>query len=221
MIALAATQAYAYARNAADQTLAQRQTLAVVHATFPEPVRYLDGYGVVARFPRVGFFMSSWGMQDYLAVGQPVFAGLAAAAPPALLLADSNALIAALRPTARLPGNILRLLPEDERFLRENYRPYWGTLFLPGKRILPPAAGGPSEFEIAIPGRYRMQAAASVVLDEVPVELGGTVELGSGPHRLDAPAGTGAVVLDWAGVPPPPAEPPVDRTFFVNFVDLD
>ena len=61
--------------------------LAAVHATFPEPVPYIGGYGVVASFPRQGFFMSSWGVEDYHRARVPIFADIVARTQPPLLLA--------------------------------------------------------------------------------------------------------------------------------------
>ena len=46
----------------ADETRAQRQVVAAVQQVFPEPVPYIDWAGMIARYPKVGFFMSTWGL---------------------------------------------------------------------------------------------------------------------------------------------------------------
>src|SRR5262249_30518901 len=93
-----------------DKIEPQRVTLAAVHAVFPDPVPYIDGYGAVASFPRYAFFMSSWGMAHYHAIGEPVFPDLVAQGQPPLLLADSPSLYGALIPDIAISDR-RKLLP--------------------------------------------------------------------------------------------------------------
>jgi hypothetical protein len=197
------------ARNLPDETGPQRTVLAAIHQVFPEPVPYIDGYGIVASFPRFGFFMSSWGLQNYHAAGQPVFAALVARHQPPLLIADSPSLYGAL-----IPGVTVRperaLLPADVKFLNDTYLPHWGMLFVAGKRF--EAAAGARAFEIAIAGDYRLEAEAPVRIDGEDVQPGAIIALAAGPHRIEAGA---AAALRWAKALPPPAAEPVGLlTFF-------
>lgn len=205
------------ARYGRDQTALQRQVIDVVHVAFPEPVPYLDGYAMVGSFPWAGFFMSSWGMQSYRAAGRPLLAERAADSAPVFIVADSAALAAALLGDDRPGIADFTLFPEDARFLQENYLRYWGPIFVAGKRIALPAAGA-ADFDIAVPGDYRIGAAGSLLLDGRAVAPGARVELVRGPHRLaSADAGASEAVLRWAAVPPPPPPLPDSCLFVVDF----
>lgn len=190
-------------RNLPDETGPQRSVLAAVHAVFPEPVPYIDGYAVVASFPRHGFLMSSWGMETYHAAGQPVFPAMVEAAQPPLLLADSPSLYGTLVPGLTLKSE-RQLLPADVAFLKDTYVPHWGMLFVAGKQLR--AADGAQEFEIAIAGAYRLESPAPASIDDERVPPGGIVQLAVGTHTFDA--GSDAI-LRWAKALPPPAEEPV------------
>jgi hypothetical protein len=52
-----------YSKVSAEQLTAQKEIISTVHQIFPEPVPYLDGCSVISSFPKVGFFMSTWGME--------------------------------------------------------------------------------------------------------------------------------------------------------------
>jgi hypothetical protein len=153
--------------------------------------------------------MSSWGMQSYHAAGQPVFAELAAQNHPPLLIADSPSLYGALVPGVTVKPE-RALLPADVQFLNENYLPHWGMLFVAGKRF--EAAEGAQEFEMAIPGDYRLEADTPVRIDGEIVQPDAIIRLAAGPHRIEADA---AGALRWAKALPPPAAEPIGLlTFF-------
>jgi hypothetical protein len=201
------------ARNLPNEIAPQRSVLAAAHEVFPEPVPYIGGYGVVASFPRQGFFMSSWGVENYRRSGVPIFPELVARTQPPMLLADSPSLYGAM-----MPGVIVTedraLLPADVRFLKDNYIQHWGMLFVAGKRLAIPA-GDTAAFDIVIAGEYRLEAAAPVSLDGRALRPGDVVTLAGGQHAMDASGGPTEVVLRWAKALPPPPEPPVGLlTFF-------
>jgi hypothetical protein len=192
----------------------QRVTLAAVHAVFPEPVPYIDGYGVVASFPRHAFFMSSWGMDRYRAIGKAVFPDLVAQAQPPLLLADSPSLYAALMPDIAISDQ-RELLSEDIRFLKDNYVQLWGMLFVPGKQIELPSDSGNIDFSIVIAGDYRLEATTPVSVDGSRVKPGDVVALAAGKHVLNAGSAKGSAILRWASALSPPVGEAVDLfTFF-------
>ena len=66
-----------------DGQFDQRAVVAAVHRIFPEPVPYLDHGGVMASFPKVNFFMSSWGVDDLHTCRQGLHAGGTCTALPA------------------------------------------------------------------------------------------------------------------------------------------
>jgi hypothetical protein len=112
-------------------TAAQRDVIAAVHDIFPEPVPYVDRNGMIASFPKVGFFMSSWGMESYRTAGRPVFADLLRTHRPGFLIANSHELSAAFGNTPFRGG----LLDEDAVALRDAFVPYWGPIYVAGKKM--------------------------------------------------------------------------------------
>lgn len=218
VLALGATLALNVQRALPDFQAAQRQLLRVVHETFREPVLYMDGYGMVGSFPRTGFFMSSWGMENYAAAGGLFFSGAVLDAPPLLIVANSPELADALLPERAIATPRIALLDADIRYLRENYRPYWGVIFLPGRQIAEHATEADRRFPIAIAGSYRLTAAGAVILDGQSVAPGAIISLDRGSHRLDGALPLGGVALDWAAIPPAPAEQPIDLKPFTRFI---
>ncbi|MBN8630001.1 MAG: hypothetical protein J0L76_03990 [Rhodobacterales bacterium] len=171
---------------------AQRATLAEVHRLFPEPVAYIDQHGMVAEFPRQGFFMSTWGIESYRKTGEPVFAAIIAKAQPPLLLANRWELAQAVTDGNSRPG---ALLPEDQAVLKNSYVHYAGAIWLAGRELS--GAGSAASFTVPFPGRYRLLADATVLIDGTSVAPGATLVLDGNPHTLQAAAGL-PVRLIWA-----------------------
>lgn len=175
----------------------QARVLGVVHQAFPAPVRYLDHSGVVATFPKANGFLSTWGLEDYAAVGRPFMPALRAGAPVPLLLADRDV----LTPEGLRHG---ALLPADQRLVAASYVPFWGPVWVAGQAL-------PEQGTVTLPwpGRYRLEATAPVAVDGVLRAPGETLEVRAGRLRLrvaGAPAGSRLV---WAtAVPPPSGEAP-------------
>jgi hypothetical protein len=214
IVAQLAFLAINYGRLLPDRTGPQRETIAAVHQIFPEPVAYIDGFGVVASFPRVGFFMSSWGMDSYRAAGRPVFRDAVAGAQPPMLLADSPSLDAAMFPDREAPEERL-LLPADAEFLRENYIRHWGMIFVAGRTLMVPEQGDSAEFSIAVAGGYRLESEMPVTVDGSELIPGGVMFLAAGMHRIGGNANPSEVTLRWAAAKSPPDSEPVSlRQFF-------
>ncbi|MEX0809108.1 MAG: hypothetical protein WD044_10310 [Dongiaceae bacterium] len=196
-----------------DRIAPQRTVIAAVHQVFAEPVLYLDGYGVVARFPRVGFFHSGWGVDRYREAGGPVYPELVAAMQPPLLLADSPSLYGALVPAISIVEDRL-LLPEDAAFLAAHYLQYWGMIFVVGQTVTIPESGGSVDFDIVVAGEYRIGAGGPVRIDGAPLQPGAVMRLETGPHELAAAPGN--VVLRWADLGPAPDAAPVGLLEFFD-----
>lgn len=206
-----------HARLLPDRTLAQRAVLAEVHRIFPEPVTYIDRNGMVASFPKVGLFMSTWGMEGYRAAGRPVMARILREARPPLLVANHPALyLADPEVPARIPETY-RLLPADYTALRANFLHHWGPLYVAGKAFDLGLAGAARDFEILVAGVYRLEAAGPVILDGVPLRPGETVALAAGRHEIAASGPALRAVLRWAAVPAPPAAPPPEQPIYDGF----
>jgi hypothetical protein len=209
--------AFSYAwRHRIDAIAPQRQLLEVIHRTFPEPVAYVDRCSMVASFPKVGFFMSSWGIQGYRERRQPIFADLMRSRPVGFLIANTTALRldAPDELFARMPYS---LLPEDVRTLRENFVHHWGLIFVQGKSFRFTAAGGSEPFEILSAGPYTVESDGRVQVDGVERAAGEVVELVSGPHRIAAGPGTTAATLRFGDHLYRPDFPPDPRPIFLDF----
>jgi hypothetical protein len=203
------------ARNMPDKTGPQRQTIDAVHRVFPEPVPYIDGFGVVPRFPRVGFFHSGLGMGHYRDVGRPIYPDRVRETQPPLLLADSPALHAALLEEIEVPDESA-LLPEDVAFLATHYRQYWGMIFVAGQSLTAAEPGGIGAFDIVVAGDYRLEAAGQVRIDGFPLQPGATVRLEAGAHEFRAGPGMTGAALIWAAAQPAPEAGPVGLLEFFD-----
>ncbi len=200
----------------ADETRAQHQLVAAVHQVFPEPVPYIDWAGMIARYPKVGFFMSSWGLEHYGARGRPIFAGLIAARRPLFLLTDIRALDLE-RPWGKArAGDGFRLFREDYAVLKAHYVPHWGPIWVAGK-ALSLGDDGAQHFEILIPGEYRLEAEGPVAIDGVTYRPGAVIALAAGSHRAVSPGPGQPVTLRWAVARPGPAQAPLDQPVYLGF----
>ena len=215
---LAASFVGQYLRNDVDRTVAQRQLIEVVHRMFPRPVPYIDRSSMVASFPKVGFFMSTWGMESYLARGRPVMRGLLASRQPVFLVAN----IGSLRldsPSVRPAGpHGYRLLQADYDVLRDNFVHHWGAIWVAGKRLNIPAAGRAHRFEILIPGSYTIEAKALVIIDGIERKPGAMVELDKGQHTFVTTTAQATVLLRWGVDLYRPSVAPVSGRLFTPFV---
>jgi hypothetical protein len=159
-----------------DQRL-QRAVVTTVHQMFARPVAYIDRASMIGGFPQAGFFMSTWGMENYRAAGRPVLADNAARRAPAFVIVAHPALEAAVQGSTA--PNPLALLAPDAAFLRENFIPHWGPVWVAGKTV---AEGA---FVMRIPGTYTLEAPGPVRIDGQVVAPGQTLSLKAGSHRLE------------------------------------
>lgn len=208
-VGMAVTGMVRYALVSSGQQ-GQAQTIAAVHRIFPDPVFYIDRCAMLGSFPREGFFMSSWGLENYRERGQPVFREILARRAPPLLVVNSSALEAAV--IGRRTDDERRLLPQDEHVLRSNYIPHWGQIWVAGKRFRP--APGDLAFEILIPGLYTLEAPTAVAIDGRLYQPNALLRLGPGIHRISA---GGGATLRWGDRLAVPAEPPPTGGLFSRF----
>ena len=161
-------------RALSDGAALQRATLAEVHRLFPEPVPYIDHNAMVATFPREGFFMSTWGIARYRAAGQPVMADQIERTAPPLLLANRWALHQAMT-APHVQDHPLLLLPDDQAVLRAAYVHYSGVIWLAGSEVK--LGTGPETIVLPIPGRYRLESTAPVMINGQKLTDGMTLQI--------------------------------------------
>lgn len=182
----AANAAILFAMDPSEPLLNQRVVQEGVREVFPEPVTYIDFSGHVSDYPRaVDFMTSGWGLKKYRARGVAEISELAQHEPIPLLI-DNHWVLSAAITGQRAPEE---LLPEDARFIRENYIPLWGPMFVAGKHIQP----GQSTIHIEIPGTYTVED-AEITIGGRALGEGSTITLQRGEYRVIANARS---VLRW------------------------
>lgn len=217
MVVLAVIPIARYLRNDVDRTAAQRQHIDVVHRMFPRPVPYIDRSSMVASFPKVGFFMSTWGMESYLAAGRPIMRGLLTRHHPVFVLANVDSLRLDA-PRMQVSGTKrYGLLPADHSVLRENFVHHWGAIWVAGKHLTASVLGRVYQFEILIPGTYSVESAVPVVIDGVEMRPGAKVMLKVGRHTLVSHEAPASIVLRWGTNLYRPVEAPISNRLFTGF----
>ena len=196
-----------YSSRLGDQRVAQIETIQLVHALFPEPVPYIDRNAMISSFPKAGFFMSSWGVENYRDVGQPVMKALLRQEAPVFLLANTILLDLENDGGRDVLDERRLLLGEDFATLEENFIHFWGIIYLAGKRF--DFAGSASRsFEILIPGPYTLEtsgeAAGGATIDGALVEPGMVIDLARGKHLIEASPGLGQALLVYGDNPERP-----------------
>ena len=189
----------------------QRTVLAGVHAIFPQPVTYIDESGMIGSFPRaVSYFASGWGLANYQTKGEPEYRHAADAEPIPLLLVNGGALAGVFDGHASATGG---LLPADIQFLRENYIPHWGQLYVAGKQIT--ASNRATDVEIVIPGHYTVEI-SPITIDGHRHAVGDMVSLARGIHVVAGPRQSDSV-LRWGNHLPRPNFPWPQARLFTDF----
>lgn len=212
IIALVTSAGY-YSNRMGDQRIAQRETVELVHALFPGPVPYIDRNEMISSFRKVGFFMSTWGVENYRSEGRPVMAELLRDEAPVFLLANSLILDLEGGGGVNTLEERYLLLDEDFETLKNNFVHFWGILYLAGKhfdfREAENSDGNRQQsFEILVPGRYTLEApdgaTGGAVIDGALVEPGMVIELDRGGHMIEATAGLPEAMLVYGDNPKRP-----------------
>jgi hypothetical protein len=192
----------------------QRKILAAVHRAFPSPVPYLDANSMVASFPQVGLFMTSWGMEAYLERGMPVLRDAIENRQPPLLLA--NHALLDLENAVFPPGQYGRLLPPDREALERTYIHHWGPIYVAGRSFELSRAQEPV-LDVPIAGRYTLESRRPIRIDGELIQPGKSVVLARGSHRFATGESAERVTLRWGDGLYRPEEPPPPPPVFLGF----
>ena len=171
------------AEKGTDGMQSQRRVIEAVHQMFPEPVPYIDRNSMIASFPKVGFFMSSWGLEKYRDRRRPIFRDRLLREAPVFLIANTPVLKIDTPDEQRRSYGKMALFEEDWQVLRENYIPHWGPIFVAGKAFAQLSAE-PRRFEVLIPGTYTLEAAGPVAVDGRTHQPGAVLTLERGSYEI-------------------------------------
>jgi hypothetical protein len=194
-----------------DDQVLQRQTLAAVHQIFPAQVNYIDRCGMVPSFRKVGFFMSTWGVEDYRARGEPFLPGVLSTDRPAFMLMNTNR----LDPANKGPRG---LLPEDRALVARYFLEYWGPIRVAGGRGLLESTD-PVAVTVPYAAEYRLVSSEPVLVNGEVRHHGDVIAVpaeGVTVARKPGSAGEAisiSLILATAQAPPsiPPAGPVIFR----------
>ena len=178
-------------------TAVQRDICSKIHTMFPSSVAYIDGCSMVSSFRKVGFFMSSAGMENYLQRGEPVMQGVLNEETPLFLLANVPHLdLHSVEPP--VSDTSLTLLEADWRALKSYFIHHWGPVWVVGKQFSLGPERRLEHFEIVVPGLYTVEAAAEIVVDGALHRQGDVVQLEEGTHTIEFKGGRDTMIrLKW------------------------
>lgn len=169
-----------------DQTVAQVEVVALVHRLFPDPVPYIDRNSMIASYPKVGFFMSRWGMEIYRRDKAAGFEDLIRREQPRFLI--NNTCRLGLSAPADDGGSQCdsTLFEDDIEALRDNFVHHWGALYVAGKSFRQLVPSESQSFETLTAGRYTIEASGRVAIDDEIYRPGDVVYLAQAPHTIRA-----------------------------------
>jgi len=195
----------------------QAQLFTVIHRMFPQPVHYIDGCSAVSSFPQVGFFMSTWGFENYLSQGRPIFRKILIKKRPEFLLANTPHL------DLDIPRNMeffklnYDFFEEDTKTLRDNFVNFWGMVWLPGKNFYFKSKDEQHHFEILIPGLYSIHGKSDIYIDGKHYQDNDKLYLSQGFHKIETGTGKQSIKILWAKLNFIPEERPPEISTFYGF----
>lgn len=197
-----------------DTVARQREVLQAVREVFPEPVPYIDRCSMIADYPKVGLFMSTYVLSGYRERGAPILAALVQARQPVFVLANVEGLNLAT-PWESLAQSPYQLLRPDFEYLQAHYIHHWGPIWVAGVELDVDSERTIS-FELPIAGPYTVETRGPVELDGQSQEAGAIVRVEGGAHAMRSPDGPKRVTLRYGGNLPRPAVPPPVGPLFLD-----
>jgi hypothetical protein len=185
-----------YANRNSNETTTQRKLVNLVHEIFPKPTPYIDGCSMISAYPKIGFFMTSWGVEEYRKRNIPIYRDLISKHHPAFLIANRNC-IDPQRMIGKETTSEYELLEKDKEIILQNYVKHWGGLYVAGKKFEFSNTLENQQFEILIPGIYTVESDAIVSIDGEEYKPGSQVMLKDMNHNICAMGKPTNVILRW------------------------
>jgi hypothetical protein len=199
----------------AKQTRVQHETLDVIHKMFPDPVPYIDGCSMVSSYPKVGFFMSSAGMERYLQAGKPIMKKLLNTKKPLFLLANVPHLNLNSDGPEASDTNLV-FMAEDWQALKAYFIHHWGPIWVAGRQFEFKRDYESYKFNITVPGVYTVDGNENVLLDGKLIHAGDTIELEAGTYTIRNQGIPGLTKLLWGDHLYRPSEKPASNRIFIG-----
>ena len=199
----------------AKQTRVQHETLDVIHKMFPDPVPYIDGCSMVSSYPKVGFFMSSAGMERYLQAGKPIMKKLLNTKKPLFLLANVPHLNLHSDVPSASDTNLV-FMAEDWQALKAYFIHHWGPIWVAGRQFEFKRDYESYKFNITVPGVYTVDGNENVLLDGKLIHAGDTIELEAGTYTIRNQGIPGLTKLLWGDHLYRPLNKPASNRIFIG-----
>ncbi|MCB1652357.1 MAG: hypothetical protein KDI46_09935 [Alphaproteobacteria bacterium] len=184
----------------------QKEFIETVHKIFPEPVPYLDTHSMISSYPKVGFFMSTAGVNRYLNDERYFLEDLMIRQHPLFVIASNTVhkvgKIGNSDPNSKMVlGDesdtfYYKLKPEDQGFINQNYLHHWRQLYVAGKTF-ENISRAPHTFDLYIGGPYTVEADHPVTIDGARHIPGEVVLLKAGTHTILSHSDEQTATLRW------------------------
>lgn len=217
LLLISASLVTSHFKKLPDQTIAQREVVTAIHGMYGEPVPYLDRNSMMSSFPKAGFFMSSWGMENYRARDTAIMEDLMRREQPRFLIANSCALNISMASNTSDATCQHRLLDKDFHILRANFVHHWGPIYVTGKTFELRIPALPQRFQIFVSGIYTLEAAAPVSIDGIMYRPGDRVRLDQKLHNIAATGGPTQAKLRLGDKLYKPNKPPTAQPLYYGF----
>jgi len=163
-----------------------------VHQIFPEPVPYIDRCSMVSTFPKYGFFMSTWGYENYISRGEPIISAAVMNHAPVFII-ENTAFLSSLSGDNEQAW----LIPEDEQSLNDHYIHHWEDIYIAGKHIQLSNTRPLADMSIAVAGVYTLESETSVIVNERTLYPGQTLYLSQSIHTVRSKGNFGNYTFRW------------------------
>jgi hypothetical protein len=218
ILAVSLNSLFYYSLFSPNRNFQQKELLEQIHKIFPETVPYIDGCSMVASFPKAGFFMSSWGMENYLKANKPIIKNILIKNHPLFLLANVPHLNLSLPRKKAVSATNYALFEEDWGVLKSNFLHHWGPIYVAGKQFEFNSVSASQNFEILIPGEYTLEGNIDVSVDGILYRTGDIIDFIKGNHTIIARSNSGKTALRWGKhLYVPKIEPPLGPIFYGSF----
>ena len=189
----------------------QRTIQIAASQMFDEPVNYLDFPTFLPRHRKANYFLTGWGLRNYMAGKRPKFTEILSQTPVPLLAAvepePNPSLLSAMTDVPRY----FSFFEEDLAALKTTYRPFWGPLYVAGTTL---KAGETRAWQVWVPGPYKADAAITV--NGAQYAAGEIVTLERGSAQIAASANTATGLL-WGENTRKPTLPVPERPYWTDF----